>query len=72
MSDNFLLRSFACEAKIRINYRSSMIAIFSLSNIQNPALYSGKASLSTSCILSPYSEITKRLLIDSSVNCQVQ
>ncbi|XP_035209198.1 phosphatidylserine decarboxylase proenzyme, mitochondrial-like isoform X2 [Stegodyphus dumicola] len=74
MSDNFRLRSidFACEAKIRINYQSSMIAIFSLSNLQNPTLYSGKASLSTSCILSPYSEITKRLLIDSSVNCQVQ
>ncbi|XP_015909243.1 phosphatidylserine decarboxylase proenzyme, mitochondrial isoform X2 [Parasteatoda tepidariorum] len=45
-----------------------MFAVFSYPSLQTL----GKTSLSTNCILSPYSEVTKRLLIDSSLSCQAQ
>ncbi|KAG8177573.1 hypothetical protein JTE90_011739 [Oedothorax gibbosus] len=50
----------------QINYHKSMFTVFSTPS------FAGRMPLSTNCILSPYSEVTKRLLADSSVNCQVQ
>lgn len=49
-----------------------MFTVFSTPSLQNLALQAAKMPLSTNCILSPYSEITKRLIIDSSITCQVQ
>ncbi|XP_055932397.1 phosphatidylserine decarboxylase proenzyme, mitochondrial-like isoform X1 [Argiope bruennichi] len=56
----------------QINYHKIMFTALSSPSLRNLAAYNGKMPLSTNCILSPYSEITKRLLIDSSVTCHFQ
>ncbi|XP_054706170.1 LOW QUALITY PROTEIN: phosphatidylserine decarboxylase proenzyme, mitochondrial-like [Uloborus diversus] len=56
----------------QLNYQDNMFAIFSSSNLLNIALQTERNGLSTNCILSPYSQVTKQLLVDSSFSCQTQ
>lgn len=57
----------------QLNYHNSMLTVFSPSSLQTIALHAGThSSLSTSCILTPYSELTKRLLSDSFITCHNQ
>lgn len=52
----------------QLNYHNNMLAVLSASNV----LHYGKNGLGISCMVSPYSEITKRLIVDSLIECQAR
>lgn len=58
----------------RLNYHNSMLTVFSSSNLHNIALHTSAQSsyLSANCILTPYSELAKRLLSNSYITCNHQ